>query len=222
MKRTALVTGANRGLGREVCRQLEARGFEVIATSRDLGFDVTAPGLVVPKVDVLVNNAGVALKGFDAEVCRKTLAVNFFGALAVTDAALKVGVGHVVMVSSGMGELSVVGDRLRAFLTRPAVTRDEVVALMRDFPRDFEAVGWPASAYRTSKVGLNALTRVLARDLHGRVRVNAVCPGWVRTDMGGPNAERTVEVGAASIVSVAASDDGGTGGFFRDGHSIPW
>jgi NAD(P)-dependent dehydrogenase (short-subunit alcohol dehydrogenase family) len=71
---------------------------------------------------------------------------------------------------------------------------------------------------------LNALTRIFARELASRhIRVNAVCPGWVRTDMGGTHAERDVATGAASIVWAALLDrDGPTGGFFRDGHAIPF
>jgi NAD(P)-dependent dehydrogenase (short-subunit alcohol dehydrogenase family) len=83
--------------------------------------------------------------------------------------------------------------------------------------------GWPSSTYRVSKVGLNALTRILARDLEPRgIRVNAVCPGWVRTRMGGAGAPRAVEKGAASIVSTTIREDGPTGGFFRDGTPIDW
>ena len=80
--------------------------------------------------------------------------------------------------------------------------------------------GWP-SAYSVSKVALNALTRILARDLASRrIRVNSVCPGWVRTDMGGRGATRSVEVGARSIVLGAMLPDDATGGFYRDGKRI--
>jgi len=139
-KRTALVTGANRGLGREVCRQLAARGFDVVAT----------------------------------------------------------------------------GARRDARRRRSRVARDVESGTHRQH-------GWPSSAYAVSKVGLNALTQVLARDLAARrIHVNAVCPGWVRTDMGGPGAARSVEDGAASIVWAAAEEGGPMGGFFRDGKAIPW
>ncbi len=247
----ALVTGANRGLGLETARQLLARGYRVLRASRDAGatdadswaLDVTDAGSIAAlaerltregvRLDVLVNNAGLSLKGFDVEVVRRTLAVNFFGAIAVTDAVLpsvRDG-GAIVMVSSGMGELSAFAPALRARFLDGGLTRAALIELVRSFEHAVEreqhaAEGWPSSAYRVSKAGLNAWVRVLARELAARrIRVNAVCPGWVRTDMGGDAAPRPVEVGAASIVWAAIHQDGDgqpTGGFFRDGRAISW
>jgi carbonyl reductase 1 len=258
-RRAALVTGGSRGLGLETCRQLAQRGFHVILTSRsddgaraarrltDGGLsvehrllDVTDAASIATlddslrkdrvSIDVLVNNAGIALDGFNAEVARRTLDVNFFGAMQVTEGLLaRVPDGSsVVMVSSGLGEVSCLAPQLRERFLSPELTRDELVHLVRGFVRDVETgrhgdAGWPSSAYRVSKVALNALVRVLARELGPRkIRVNAVCPGWVRTDMGGAGASRSVEDGAASIVLAAALEDGPTGGFFRDGQPIPW
>ncbi len=243
MKRTALVTGASRGLGKETCKPLEKRGYRVIATSRsgDWKLDVTSDASVKAladrlrrervSIDVLVNNAGISMKGFDENVARGTLETNFFGPLRVTDALLPLipDGGNVVMVSSGMGEIDVIPSQaLRTKIMSPKLEREELVALMRSFIDDVargkhERTGWPSSAYSVSKVGLNALVRVLARDLlPRRIRVNAVCPGWVKTDMGGAFAERDVATGAASIVAIAAPEDGPTGGFFRDGQAIAW
>ncbi len=266
MTRTALVTGASRGLGKETCKQLEKRGFRVIATSRagglsfeglspssspdprpatlrsaSLELDVTSDASVRAiadrlrregvSIDVLVNNAGISMKGFDENVARGTLETNFFGPLRVTDALLPLipDGGNVVMVSSGMGEIDVIPSRaLREKIMDPKLEREALVALMNSFIDDVarkkhEQAGWPSSAYSVSKVGLNALVRVLARDLAPRrIRVNAACPGWVKTDMGGAFAERDVATGAASIVVIAAAEEGPTGGFFRDGHAIAW
>jgi carbonyl reductase 1 len=255
--RTAVVTGANRGLGLETCRQLAAKGMHVVLTSRTEDGRATARALgpegavafhqldVVDtasidalartlrregtQVDVLVNNAGIALPGFDGHVARQTVDVNFFGALRVTEALVDLipPGGSVVMVSSGLGELSVLGPHVRERLLDPRLSREELAELMNQFVTAVERSlqtegGWPAAPYGVSKAGLNALTRVLARDLEGRrIRVNAICPGWVRTDMGGIGAERTVEQGASSI-AWAASENGPTGGFFRDGRPVPW
>jgi NAD(P)-dependent dehydrogenase (short-subunit alcohol dehydrogenase family) len=228
--KTALVTGANRGLGKETARQLEERGLRVIQTSREdpaFPLDVTSDASVRAlaeklraekiELDVLVNNAGIAMNGFNQNVVDKTLATNFFGPLRVTDALAPLvrDDGHIVMVSSGMGDLSIFSSsELRSFFAK-VDDRDELIEKMREFIADQR--GWPQSAYSVSKAGLNALTRILARELP-RLRVNAVCPGWVRTDMGGKHAERDVETGAKSIVWGAFTKE--TGGFFRDGERI--
>jgi NAD(P)-dependent dehydrogenase (short-subunit alcohol dehydrogenase family) len=256
--RTALVTGANRGLGLETSKRLLEMGLHVIVTSRghdeaalpaelrrhaslatrrpldvadarsvsDLAQGLGNDGVML---DLLVNNAGIALDGFNLDVARQTLEVNFFGAERVTDALLpRLRDGAtIVMVSSGMGELAAFAPPLRQRFLDPSLTRIGLAALMQAFLRDVKErrhreAGWPSSAYRVSKAGLNALTRVLARDLAGRkIRVNAVCPGWVRTDMGGAGASRSVERGAASILW-ATAENGPTGGFFRDGKPIEW
>jgi NAD(P)-dependent dehydrogenase (short-subunit alcohol dehydrogenase family) len=218
--RTALVSGANRGIGLEVARGLGQRGHTVLLGARDLargeeaaaqlrgeGLDVRALRLDVTvgpdgplDVDVLVNNAGIYPGGrasdLDLEVAEASWQVNALGAWRLAQAAIPnmrgQGWGRIVNVSSAAGSLS---------------TMDASMP-----------------AYNVAKAALNAITRVLAADLRGTgILVNATCPGWVRTDMGGPAAPRSVAEGAASVLwAVDLPDDGPTGGFFRDGRPLPW
>ena len=224
----ALVTGGNRGIGLETARQLAELGFTVLIGVRDLAkggvaakklggkveaieLDVAAPEAAAfaaaevarrfGRLDVLVNNAAIhydpsarALEP-DWTVIREAFETNVFGAWRVAAAfapLLKAG-GHGRLVN-----VSSEGGSLAS-------------------------MGAGAPAYSTSKATLNALTRVLAAELRGSgVLVNAICPGWVATDMGGPGG-RPVAQGAAGIVWAATlPDDGPTGGFFRDGKGLPW
>ena len=245
LERIALVTGANRGIGEEIARQLTAAGVQVLAAAREssegqVSLDVTRNEHIDALadrlrggLDILVNNAGTSLDGFNAEVAKRTLDVNFFGAMNITDALLPRlrQHGRIVMVSSGMGTLTHVGPQLRKLFESPTLDRPTLVDLMQGFVRDVaagvhEKNGWPSNAYSVSKVGLNALTRVLARELasdNRRILVNAACPGWVRTRMGGQGAPRSPEQGARTPVWLALlPKDGPNGGFFRDETATPW
>jgi NAD(P)-dependent dehydrogenase (short-subunit alcohol dehydrogenase family) len=258
---TALVTGANRGLGLETVLQLASRGWAVILTARDAGKGAAAARAISREsggrvefrrldvgdeadiaaiarslkdagtsIDLLVNNAGITMDGFDEDVARKTIDTNFYGPVHVTEALLPSipDGGAVVMVSSGAGELSILSSGLRRRFTDPRLTREGLLELAESFVDSVRRgrhaqEGWPTSAYGVSKAALNAYVRITAPRLAARaVRINAVCPGWVRTDMGGPGAPRTVRQGGESILRAALLEDGTTGGFFRDGDSIPW
>jgi NAD(P)-dependent dehydrogenase (short-subunit alcohol dehydrogenase family) len=184
-----------------------------------------------PVIDALVNNAGATFKGFNAEVARDTLEINYRGAVRVTDALLPRLAPHanIVMVSSGMGELSNLSPALRQRLLEPNLTRADIERTAEEFlsvvshgsPAE---AGFPSNAYSVSKALLNAFTRVLARELEstGR-RVNSVCPGWVRTRMGGSAAPRSLDQGKSGIVWAATlAENGPSGGFFRDGKRLDW
>lgn len=236
--RTAIVTGANRGIGQEIAVQLAARGLHVVPTSRspraghatlDIedgeSIDAFVRSQANEGVDILVNNAGASFDGFNESVAARTLAVNVYGAMHLTDALLpsmRPG-ARIVMVSSGMGKLSNLGPSLRARFDSPMLNRAGLLELLEAFVRDVRdgehtRHGWPSNAYSVSKIGMNALVRVLARELKGdprRILVNSADPGWVRTRMGGRAAPRSVEDGARAPVYLAMLPaDGPTGGFF--------
>ena len=226
MARTALVTGGTRGIGLEVCAELARRGWRILLGARDAGagrraatelataglevepvtLDVTVAGHVdalaghLSRVDALVNNAGIYPGGRatedDLDAAELAWRTNALGAWRLA-----------LAVIPGMRE-----------------RRWGRIANVSSQGGSLATMGAEHAAYRVSKAALNAITRTLADDLRGSgVLVNSVCPGWVRTDMGGASAPRSIEQGAASVVwGITIPDDGPTGGFFRDGEPLPW
>jgi NAD(P)-dependent dehydrogenase (short-subunit alcohol dehydrogenase family) len=208
-----------------VCRQLARQGYTVLLGARDVGrgarasrqlgggpispivLDVAnaesvhAAAAGIERLDVLVNNAAILYdtwqRGVDADLdqVHEAFETNLLGAWRVTQAVLP------LLRASPAGRIVNVSSGAGAL----------------------NSMGGGTPAYRTSKAALNALTRILAAELGGEgILVNAVCPGWVATDMGGAGG-RPVAEGAAGIVWAATlPDDGPTGGFFRDGRPIDW
>ncbi len=222
----ALVTGANRGIGRETARQLAGRGYHVIVSARDpdkareaaeaiggrpLELDVSDPASIERAaaqmredpghLDVLVNNAGV---GTDWGVAG---AEPDFGAI---QSALDTNFFGAYRLTVALLPLLRESEQPR------------VVNVSSGMGGIAEMGGW-SPGYRVSKAALNAMTRILSTELEeAGVKVNSACPGFVNTDMGGQfGAKKPVEDGAAGIVWLATlPDDGPTGGFFRDGKPV--
>jgi NAD(P)-dependent dehydrogenase (short-subunit alcohol dehydrogenase family) len=229
--RIALITGANRGIGFEVCRKLASQGFVVLLAARDaakaetaarkLGNDGTVESLLLDVadiasiekaaevvagrygyLDVLINNAGInydtweTVENADIDgTVQETIRTNLLGPWRVS----------------------------KAFLPLLRKSRAARIVNVSSEAGSLARMGAGPPAYQVTKAGLNALTRTLAGELRNAgILVNAVCPGWVATDMGGSGG-RPVADGAAGIIWAATLPDSGpTGGFFQDGKPLPW
>ena len=183
-------------------------------------------------LDVLVNNAGIAYKGseFNEQVVRTTLGTNFFATVNVTEAlipVMKPG-GHIVMVSSRAGMLSQIpGQEIRDRLLSSTMSLADVTSLAEDFIQStiagtVEQRGWPRNSYKVSKNLLNAYIRTKAKELSGRLRINGLCPGWVRTDMGGPNALLSLDQGTETPLAVIRAQGDSSGMFWADCRTASW
>ncbi|HEY7392064.1 MAG TPA: SDR family oxidoreductase [Bryobacteraceae bacterium] len=236
----ALVTGANKGIGYEIARGLAVKGMTVLLACRDMGRAETAAERLkqekldaVPllmdvsraetiaaaakhvegsygKLDVLINNAGIAREwqskpsNTDLAVVREIYETNLFGPIATIQTMLPLllrsPAGRIVNVSSSLGSLQLTSD--------PASPMSQLLAL----------------GYCSSKSALNATTVQFANELKGTpIKVNAVCPGYVATDLNNHSGPRTPEQGARIAIEMAMiGADGPTGGYFDDDGRVPW
>ena len=235
-KQVAVVTGGNRGMGLATCKALAEAGYHVLLTSRDLqsgqiaveemsdkelpveaikldtssqrDIDVLAAYLLDThgRVDVLINNAGILIDGdldnptsicdANADVVRKSLEVNTIGPMMLIKALLP------LMQKAGSGRI---------------VNISSGMGQLSD-------MGGQHPGYRISKTALNAVTAIFAAELKdSNIAIYAICPGWVRTDMGGTSADRSLEEGIDTAVWLATSADANqSGGFYRDRQIIDW
>lgn len=217
MARAALVTGGNRGIGRAIAAGLVAQGVEVTITARkradaeetaaEIGCDWALADLQTPDTlrqfdeapfDILVNNAGILPEGSLLENPQ-----GYFDCMQVmVDGPFRL----TLAIAPGMA----------------ARGYGRIVNLSSGWGAFAEGLGGP-NAYGIAKAALNAQTKAFVRDLPPSVKINAMCPGWVRTRMGGPGAKRSPEEAADTAIWLATlPEDGPTGGFFRRREEIAW
>ncbi|RJQ51809.1 MAG: SDR family oxidoreductase [Desulfobacteraceae bacterium] len=240
VNRVALVTGANRGIGFEISRQLALKKITVLMGSRDpergrascsslskqgldthsVLLDVTDPATIqaalgriqdeFERLDILVNNAGISI---DSHTSILELSVTVFQNTLETNAF-----GPLLLSQACI-------PMMRANRYGRIVNMSSTLGSLSEIARpDSKGAQVLAPAYRLSKTLLNGMTVLLAKELMGtNILVNSACPGWVRTDMGGDRAALSPEEGAATPVWLATlPDDGPTGGFFRQKQPVPW
>jgi NAD(P)-dependent dehydrogenase (short-subunit alcohol dehydrogenase family) len=227
--RVALVSGGNRGIGLEICRQLADKGITIILGSRDEESGrAAAEGLsgyvVVHQLDVADQKSVDRLASFvEDEFGRLDVLVNNAG---ISNDEGQRGIDADLDRVREALEANLLGAWRLCEVAIPLMQRNRygrIVNISTGLAA-LEDMGGGSPAYRVSKTALNALTRILASELRGSgILVNSVCPGWVQTDMGGSSAPRPVEAGADTPVWAATlPNNGPTGGFFRDRRPIHW
>jgi NAD(P)-dependent dehydrogenase (short-subunit alcohol dehydrogenase family) len=228
-ERVALVSGGNRGIGLEVCRQLAGRGITVVMGSRDAEQGRAAAtelpdGVVVHQLDVAdPESVGRLAHSVQEEFGRLDILVN--NAAISNDEGQRGVDADLDRVKEAL-EANLLGAWRLCEVAIPMMRRNgygRIVNVSTGLA-SLEDMGGGSPGYRVSKTALNVLTRILASELRGSgILVNAVNPGWVQTDMGGSGATRTVEEGAEALVWAATlPNNGPNGGFFRDREPVAW
>jgi NAD(P)-dependent dehydrogenase (short-subunit alcohol dehydrogenase family) len=227
--RVALVSGGNRGIGLEICRQLAERDIAVILGSRDeesgkRAAEKLSGKVVVHQLDVADEESVGRLAPFvEEEFGRLDILVNNAG---ISNDEGQRGVNADLRRVREALEANLFGAWRLCELAVPLMQRHDYgrIVNVSSGMGALEDMGSGSPGYRVSKTALNALTRILASELRGSgILVNSVCPGWVQTDMGGSRAPRPVQDGADTPVWAATLPNGGpTGGFFRDRRPIAW
>jgi NAD(P)-dependent dehydrogenase (short-subunit alcohol dehydrogenase family) len=226
-----VVTGSNRGIGLEICRQLAARGAQVVLTARKRAAgDAAVKKLAAQKLaatfqllDVTDGNSIVALRDFlQDSYGHLDVLINNAGIIAKAEASaltVKLATIRDTLETNALGPLHLAQTLLpllKSGISPRIVNMSSGMGALADNEGGY-------AAYRMSKTALNAVTAILAAELRGTIAVNAVCPGWVKTDMGGPHAERDVADGADTAVWLALDAPAKlTGKFVRDRKVIPW
>jgi len=225
-QKIAIVSGSNRGIGKKIVKQLAEKGFKVIATGRSFGkvkiianeigldiipftLDVTSDSSIdlfcqylkenYKKIDVLINNAGImgkeSISNFDIEQIKNVMDTNFYGAIKLTKAVFP-------------------------YLKK---SEDGRIINISSGMGELNSLDGSHASYRLSKLALNGFTIMLAEDTDGtKIKVNAMCPGWCKTDMGGNEAPRSSAKGAETAVWLATEKKIPSGKFYRDKKIIAW
>ncbi|MEW8190176.1 MAG: SDR family oxidoreductase [Candidatus Thiodiazotropha endolucinida] len=234
-KSVAIVTGANRGLGLETSRQLARLGYHVLMTSRnEVDGQAAQQMLLNEDLDVSYHPLDVrseasvlaVVQHFRQHHKRLQILVNNAGIFpdpSPEDSASSIFNAEIENVLNGFDTNTLGPLRLCQALI-PLMDGEGCVVNVSSGMGQLSEMGGCCPSYRLSKTALNALTRIFSEELkQTQIKINSICPGWVRTDMGGKEATLSVPEGVEGIIWAATlADDGPSGGFFRFGKPIEW